>query len=82
MTKETFKQTPHEMICKEIIYHALDMLDNHEISIRQISEELNFVDMASFSKFFKNSTFDYLFLGSRYHIKAKLLIKFNRSLYI
>ena len=53
LTKETFKQTPHEMICKEIIYHALDMLDNHEISIQQISEELNFADMASFSKFFK-----------------------------
>ena len=55
------KQTPHEMICKEIIYHALDMLDNHEISIRQISEELNFVDMASFSKFFKKQPFDYCF---------------------
>ena len=38
LTKETFKQTPHEMICKEIIYHALDMLDNYEISIRQISD--------------------------------------------
>ena len=61
LTKETFKQTPHEMICKEIIYHALDMLDNHEISIRQISEELNFVDMASFSKFFKKQPFDYCF---------------------
>lgn len=53
LTKEAFKQTPHEMICKEIIHHALDMLDNHEISIQQISEELNFADMASFSKFFK-----------------------------
>lgn len=49
------------MICKEIIYHALDMLDNHEISIRQISEELNFVDMVSFSKFFKKQPFDYCF---------------------
>ena len=47
LTKETFKQTPHEMICKEII--------------RQISEELNFVDMVSFSKFFKKQPFDYCF---------------------
>ena len=50
------------MICKENHFIMLwTCLDNHEISIRQISEELNFVDMASFSKFFKKQPFDYCF---------------------
>lgn len=46
-------KTPHNIICDEIMGHALHMLDDDSIPISRIAEELHFSDQASFCKFFK-----------------------------
>lgn len=51
--KETTGKTPYTFICHEIVHHAMELLDDHKISVGQISEQLNFADQASFCKFFK-----------------------------
>lgn len=51
--RETTGDTPYSFICHELVHHALELLDDHTISIGQIADTLNFSDQASFCKFFK-----------------------------
>ncbi|MDO4930151.1 MAG: helix-turn-helix domain-containing protein [Bacteroidales bacterium] len=51
--RERLSTTPHEVIAKEVIHHAIEMLRQEDFSIQQIASRLNFPDQASFCKFFK-----------------------------
>lgn len=53
VVKEKLGDTPHEVIAKEIVHYAIEMLQQEERSIQQIAASLNFADQASFCKFFK-----------------------------
>lgn len=51
--KSTTGRTPYLFICHELVHRAMELLDDHSISVGQIAETLNFADQASFCKFFK-----------------------------
>lgn len=53
IVKEKMGKTPYNIICDEIIHHALVLLEDDKISIGRIAEMLNFSDQAAFCKFFK-----------------------------
>lgn len=51
--KDVAGKTPYNVICDEIIHHALAFLEDDKISVGQIAEQLHFSDQAAFCKFFK-----------------------------
>ncbi len=53
---EVFKKTPKEIIIETIILEAKILLKNPKNTIGNVLFELNFQDIALFSKFFKNNT--------------------------
>lgn len=54
--REKLSDTPHEVIAKEVVHHAIEMLRQEDFSVQQIASRLNFPDQASFCKFFKTHT--------------------------
>lgn len=54
--KEVMGKTPHDVICHELIQHALVWLKADKLSIQGIAADLHFSDQASFCKFFKKWT--------------------------
>ncbi|MDR2038443.1 MAG: helix-turn-helix domain-containing protein [Bacteroidales bacterium] len=54
--KQATGKTPIKLIGEVIMSEAKILLRNLNLSVQQISEELNFSDQASFSKFFKKHT--------------------------
>ncbi|MBB1138263.1 helix-turn-helix domain-containing protein [Myroides sp. WP-1] len=53
---EIFGKTPKDIIVESIILEAKILLKNPNNSVTSVASELNFQDVALFSKFFKNST--------------------------
>lgn len=51
--KEVLNRTPHNIINDELLHHAMDMLEDNQMTVQQIAEHLHFSDQASFCKFFK-----------------------------
>ena len=54
--REKLSETPHEVIAKEVVHHAIELLQQETLSVQQIAARLNFSDQASFCKFFKKHT--------------------------
>lgn len=53
IVKEKMGKTPYNVICDEIVHHALEWLEDDKMSVGQIAELLSFSDQAAFCKFFK-----------------------------
>ncbi|MDR2008969.1 MAG: helix-turn-helix domain-containing protein [Bacteroidales bacterium] len=54
--KEITGKTSIKVISDNILMEAILLLRNHQLTIQQIADKLNFSDQASFSKFFKKNT--------------------------
>lgn len=54
--KEVMGKTPHDVICHELVQHAMTLLKVDKFSIQGIAADLHFSDQASFCKFFKKWT--------------------------
>lgn len=54
--KEVMGKTPHDVICYELIQHAITLLKADKLSIQGIASDLHFSDQSSFCKFFKKWT--------------------------
>ena len=65
--KEVTGKTAGDWIDDAVVLEAKVLLRNHEISIAQVAEEINFPDQSSFGKYFKKHTG---FSPSEYRIKA------------
>nr|WP_255492339.1 helix-turn-helix transcriptional regulator [Myroides sp. NP-2] len=53
---DVFGKAPKDIIVETIVLEAKILLKNPNNTITQVANELNFQDVALFSKFFKNST--------------------------
>lgn len=53
VVKETTGKSPHEIIAKETLSLAIQLLQNSSFLVQQVSDMLHFSDQAAFSKFFK-----------------------------
>ena len=53
VVKSATGYTPHEIISREVMGLAMQLLRNEGIMVQQISDILHFADQAAFSKFFK-----------------------------
>lgn len=54
--KAVLGQSPHKIICKELVQYASSLLKENNLSILEISESLRFSEQAAFCKFFKKHT--------------------------
>ncbi len=49
-------ETPHKWICRQVILEAKALLADHNLTIQQISEALNFTNQSFFGTFFRQHT--------------------------